>query len=62
MLAAPVPFDKEGIDAVQKQLGDAFAVSAIAEFFVVDNAGGLVPGLSVKVGRVTATVTPLGIF
>lgn len=60
-LPAPIVFNQEQLDKVRGQLGEGFTVEPLFELFAVDKNGAPVPGMGVKPGAVTATVTPLGI-
>lgn len=57
----PSPLDPVRLDALRAKLGDGYVVEPVIDLFVVDTLGRLVPGLAVKPGTVTASVTPLGL-
>jgi hypothetical protein len=55
----PYPFDEVTLAQIADRLGDGFVVEAEMEDFVLDGEGNVVPGLSVRPGSITASVTPL---
>lgn len=55
----PAPVDPERIAALVDKMGDGYVVEPIMALRVVDTNGKMVPGLAVRLGSVTASVTPL---
>lgn len=57
----PKPLTEEWQQAIVDQLGDAFVVDPVLADFVLDDNDQQVPGLGVRAGYISPTVTPIGL-
>lgn len=57
----PAPLDADRVAALREKMGDGYVVEPETQLYVLDGVGLPVPGLGVKLGSITATVTPLGL-